>query len=704
MESSFTLLRVRGIPIGINWSWLFVFAIVVWSLSTALFPATYPGLDGTTYLIMALVAAALFFGSVLLHELGHALRAVREGVPIDGITLWLLGGVARLRGTPPSAAAEFRVAALGPAVTLVLAATFGLTALAGDRLGVPRPVQGVVDYLARINALVLLFNLVPALPLDGGRVLRAFLWWRQRSFQAATRSAARAGQLFGYMLVAVGLLELFAGGGLGGIWLAFLGWFLIQASQGEVSLALVRQALHGTKVADVMASDVVTLSPDDPVARLLDHPAAGRRYSAYPVTADGRFVGMITMKAAAQVPPEERSRRRVGEVMAPASEVPALSPEQDAFEGLQALQADEGRAVVIDRGQLVGLVSTRDVVREVEVARASPEPDAPHRSGVAVWVVVVLVVLGAAAALYHPPYVVIAPGTAEDVSDDLTIRGVPVTAINGSYLMTSVQLSQPSALRAVVAVLRPDREVLPLTSVIPRGTDPRDYARVQRSIFQESRMLAAAAAGRSLGLPVSITGQGARVVEVLGGSPAAGVLRPGDVIVEIDGQALTRARDLGPAIRSQPAGSVFNLTVIRDGRRLATEVESKALPRLSGGVGFGVAVQTENLDVKLPFEIEFSRRDVGGPSAGLAYAMAIADALDQRDYAAGRKLAATGTIDVDGDVGPVGGVPQKATAADQARADLFLVPAQEVEEAHQPGLPVKGVETLDQALAALAGL
>ncbi len=701
MESTFTLLRVRSIPIGVNWSWLFVFAIVVWSLSSALFPATYPGLEGTTYLAMAVVAALLFFGSVLLHELGHALRAVREGMPIDGITLWLLGGVARLRGTPPSPEAEFRVAVWGPAITFALAAAFGLAALLGDRVGAPGPVQGVVDYLARINALVLAFNLVPALPLDGGRVLRAWLWRRQQSFPAATRSAARAGQAFGFMLVAVGLLELFAGGRLGGIWFAFLGWFLIQASQGEAASAAVRQALGEVRVRDLMTSDLATVSPDLPVAELVDHPVDGRRFSTYPVAVDGELVGAVSLKMAAKVDPSERSSQRVGDIMAPATELVTLSPDDDVFASLEALQYQR-RGMVVEAGRLVGVLSAGDVARVVETNLASPKPQPARRSGVVVWVVVGLAILLAGAALYHPPYVVISPGPTEDVSDGMTISGVPVTEINGDYLLTSVVLGQPSALRTLVALLRPDREVLPLASVLPGDVDPDQYFRAQRSVFRESRMLAAAAAARSVGLPVSVRGTGARVAGVLPGSPAADSLRPGDVIVAIDGRPVTRARDLGPIVQSRPAGTGFRLTLRRDGGQMDVEVESATLPRLTGGVGLGVAVETEGLEVDLPFDIRFEDRDVGGPSAGLAYALAIADALSGTDYARGRTLAATGSIDIEGDVGLVGGVEQKAIAADDAGADLFLVPVGEVEEARRAGLPVNGVATLDSALDLLA--
>ncbi len=700
MESTFTLLRVRGIPIGVHWSWLLVFAIVVWSLATALFPVTYPGLDGSTYLVMAAVSAAVFFGSVLLHELGHALCGIREGVPIHGITLWLLGGVAKLQGNPPSPPAEFRVAICGPLVTLALALAFTAAALVGDRFDWPASVQGVVDYLARINALVLAFNLVPALPLDGGRVLRSWLWRRQQSFAAATRSAARAGQAFGFMLIAIGLLGLFGGTGPGGIWFAFLGWFLVQAAQSEAAMASVRQALGGAKVRDVMTPDPVVVGPDLAVADLLDRPPPGRRFSSYPVVDDGRPVGLVALRMAAAVPGGEREARRVADVMKPVDEVPTVGVDRDVAEVVPELDAETGRALVVDGGRLVGVLSGSDVVRAGETGAAQP-PEPARRAGLLVWVVVGSLMLFAAAALYHPPYVVIAPGTASDVADDVTIDGIPVTPVNGSYLLTSVSVSQPSALRVLLAALRPDRDVLAQSALIPEGVDPKEYAERQRTIFRESRMLAAVAAARSQGLPVSVTGTGVRVVDVAEGSPAAGELRAGDVIVAVDGQPVTEGPALAQIVSTRPAGTEFRLGIERGGERIERVVTSRRLPQLAGGVGFGIMIETRGLEVDLPFEISFDERNVGGPSAGVAYAVAIADMLSERDYARGRVIAATGTIDADGDVGPVGGVEQKTVAAEDAGAQVFLVPAGEVDQVPDADLRVQGVETLGQALDTL---
>ena len=669
MQSTFTLFKVRGIAIGVNWSWLLVFALIVWSLAQALFPATYPGLGGTTYLFMAVVAAVAFFGSVLLHELGHALRAQREGMPIKGITLWLFGGVAHLAGSPPSPGAEFRVAIFGPVISAVLAAGFVGAALLGDQLGWPGPVQGVVDYLGRINVLVLAFNLIPALPLDGGRVLRSWLWRRQDSFTAATRSAARAGQAFGWMLVAIGVAGLFGGGtAFGGLWLAFIGWFLIQAARGERDQALVRRALAGLRVGDLMRP-----------AREGD--AAGGGAAA---NGDG-------------APPIGPSP--VGTAPARPATVEVDRPVVDAV----AVVGESGGSVAVtDHGRRVGTLHVADVTEALERGLAHPpEQKAPRRAGVAVWAVVGLIMAVAGLALYRPPYVVISPGEAIDVGDDISVDGVPVDDLNGRYLIATVSLSRRSALTTLWSALREDRDVVPLRDVFPPGVRPEEYGRVQRQVFDESRRVAAGAAARAVGLPVTVSGSGARILEVVDGSPAEGVLRAGDVVVEVEGEPIRTAADVIDAVRSRPAGTELAVVVERDNARHHEVVTIEELPDVAGRVGIGVLLETRGLDVDLPFEIRFEDRDIGGPSAGLAYGLAIADVLDDGDFARGRVLAATGTISVDGDVGPVGGVEQKAIAVDDAGADLFVVPQSEVDQASAEGLAIRGVRTLDEALAAI---
>ena len=203
MRDSLTIGRIAGISVGINWSWLIVFALIAWTLAVRFFPLTYPGLGSRAYWVMGAVAAIVFFGSILLHELGHALTAVREGVKIEGITLWLFGGVARFSSRLPSPASEFRISIAGPLVSLVLTVAFALAGALWQAL--PAPATGVLDYLARINALVLGFNLVPALPLDGGRMLQAGLWPRT-GYRRATLTAVFAGFVFLIILGIYGLV------------------------------------------------------------------------------------------------------------------------------------------------------------------------------------------------------------------------------------------------------------------------------------------------------------------------------------------------------------------------------------------------------------------------------------------------------------------------------------------------------------------
>lgn len=242
VTSTLRLGRVAGIDIGAHWSWLLVVGLIVWSLADGVFPATNPGLSDGTYLVMAVAAAVLFFASIVLHELGHALQARRDGIPIDGITLWVFGGVAQLRGEPPSAGAELRMAAAGPAVSVALGAICLLVALA---LPLPAAVDAVAFWVGQMNLYLAVFNLLPAFPLDGGRVLRALLWARRHDYVSATRTAARWGTGFGQLLIALGLLLVIFVGDFGGLWLSFLGWFVVAAAEAERQAALVRDAVAG---------------------------------------------------------------------------------------------------------------------------------------------------------------------------------------------------------------------------------------------------------------------------------------------------------------------------------------------------------------------------------------------------------------------------------------------------------------------------
>jgi Zn-dependent protease/CBS domain-containing protein len=358
MGSSVRLGRIAGIEVGVNWSWLVVFALIVWTLASGVFPSTNPHLSTGAHVAMAVVAALAFFASLLLHELGHATVARREGMEIDGITLWLFGGVARFKGMFPTAGAEFRIAIAGPLVSLTLGGLFVLLALTG----LPSAIDGVVAWLGYINLVLLVFNMLPALPLDGGRVLRSAIWRMKGDFVAATRAAAGVGRWFAFALIVGGLFLLIFQGSFSGAWLAFIGWFLLAAASAEVRYTLARQALAGLRVRDVMTPDPVTTTPDLTLGQLVDDVVRHERHHTYPVVEHGRPVGLLPFRRVAEVPREQWDERHVRDCMIGLDRVPVLREDEAAADALTELgNSAIGRALVVEADRLVGLVSIRDV-------------------------------------------------------------------------------------------------------------------------------------------------------------------------------------------------------------------------------------------------------------------------------------------------------------------------------------------------------
>ena len=364
MNPSFRLGRVFGISIGVNWSWAILFALITWTLAASVFPAQNPGLSHIEYAAMALVAALLFFSSLLLHELGHAYQARREGVEIEGITLWLFGGVARFKGMFESAGAEFRIAIAGPLVSLALGVLFVVLALAVHGAGA---VDGVAAWLGYINIALLLFNLLPALPLDGGRVFRSALWAIKGDFGWATRISSDVGRGFGFLMIGLGLV-LLAFGSISGIWLAFVGWFLVQAAALEGRYGVLREALGDLRVRDVMVRDPVTVRADVSLAEFMDEVAQAHRYTTYPVRDDGRVVGLLPFSSVARVPRLEWEGHRVSECMLGREEVPVVREDEELMDAVADLgHGGVDRALVLDGERLVGLLSVTDVGRLLTV-------------------------------------------------------------------------------------------------------------------------------------------------------------------------------------------------------------------------------------------------------------------------------------------------------------------------------------------------
>jgi len=369
VDDSVSLGRVAGIKIGLNWSLLLVVALIAWSLASGIFPSEVPGRAAGWYWAAGITAAVLFVLSLLAHELAHSVVAQRRGVRVDGITLWLFGGVSRLSGDAHSAAAEAWITVVGPFTSLVLGGLFFLVGIGLSAGHTPGLAAATFNWLGGINVILAVFNLIPAFPLDGGRVLRAAVWARTGDRIRATRIAAQVGMAFAFVLIALGVIDfLVSGNVVGGVWLVFLGWFLLSAARAEESGLVVRQALDRVTVAEVMTQDPIQAPDYISVAELLERFVFGYRHTTFPThDLDGRLTGLVTLPAVKQVRAEDRASTRVRDIACPLDKVPTAAPEDSLVSLLDRLGGcGEGRALVLKDGKLVGVLSPTDISRTVQ--------------------------------------------------------------------------------------------------------------------------------------------------------------------------------------------------------------------------------------------------------------------------------------------------------------------------------------------------
>jgi Zn-dependent protease len=356
--------RIAGIPVGASWSALLIAGLIAWSLAGSLLPAQAPGLTTAAYWLAGLAGAGLFLGSLLAHEVGHALVARRAGLRVRGITLWLLGGVALLEDEPATPRDELRVALVGPAVSLALAAVFGLAAAAASVVGLPAAIVAVAAWLAVVNAILAVFNLIPAAPLDGGRVLRGLLWRRHGSRVRAAVTATQAGVWVGAGLVAYGLLGAFTGWGIGTLWTALVGWFLMSAARQERLYALQRSGLEGVRADQVMTPAPAAAPAWFTVDAFLRNYVEPWQAAVLPLRSfDGHPAGVVTAAALAAVPPDRRHIVRAGDVAIGVADLVLLHPGQPVTDLPARLAAGRTVAAVVAGGQLLGLITQADLAR-----------------------------------------------------------------------------------------------------------------------------------------------------------------------------------------------------------------------------------------------------------------------------------------------------------------------------------------------------
>jgi Zn-dependent protease/predicted transcriptional regulator len=358
------LFSYRGIAVKVDFSWFFIALLITWSLASGLFPQMRPDLAPMTYWIMGVVGALGLFASVLIHEFSHALMALRHNIPIRGITLFIFGGVAEMGDEPPTAKAEFLVAVVGPITSVVLGLIFILLQVAPLREIMPPAISGVVYYLGFINILLAVFNSIPAFPLDGGRILRSALWHWKGDLKWATRISSSIGAGFGLFLILVGLVQLFAGNLIGGIWMGLIGMFLRNAATMSYQQVLLRKSLEGETVSRFMNSSPITVTPNLPLSQLVDDYVYRYHHKMYPVVDDGRLVGCVTTRQIKDVPREEWPWKTVADVADRCGTDNTVRPDTDAMKALTKMNRNgSSRLMVLDGDYLAGIISLKDLLR-----------------------------------------------------------------------------------------------------------------------------------------------------------------------------------------------------------------------------------------------------------------------------------------------------------------------------------------------------
>jgi Zn-dependent protease/predicted transcriptional regulator len=365
----------------VNWSVLVIVALLAYGLAAGQFPAEAPHRPVAEYIVAAIITAVAYIASLLAHELAHSLVARRNGVKVEGITLWLLGGVSRLQGEFPDPGAELRVAGAGPLTSLVLGGAFWLLAWGLHEMGVHGVVVAAVAWLGGINILLALFNVIPAAPLDGGRLLQAVLWAITKDKLKAAMWSARSGQVFGWACIVIGAYLVLAVRDYNWLWFILLGWFLVSAATAENQQAMVQSRLRTVAVRQIMTADPVTVPASYTVAQFLNDYRPWSRHSAFPVVDDGQTVGLVTVRRINQVPAASRGRTALRDVACSMDEVARATPDEPVSEVLPRLnECSEDRALVFADGHLAGIVTPADISRALQRISGNPGPFGSARS------------------------------------------------------------------------------------------------------------------------------------------------------------------------------------------------------------------------------------------------------------------------------------------------------------------------------------
>jgi len=363
-----TLFKLFGFAVRIDVSWGVVAVLITWSLAEGFFPLQHRDFSTLTYWLMGGTGALGLFASIIFHEMSHSLVARRYDLPIKGITLFIFGGVAEMDDEPERPKVEFLMAIAGPISSLLLGAGFYLAFLLGGRSGWPQPINGVIGYLSLINFFLAAFNLIPAFPLDGGRVLRSLLWGWKKDIQWATRIASMLGSGFGLLLLFLGGVNLLQGNGVGGIWQFLIGLFLRNAAKMSYQQVVMRKTLGGEPVGRLMRPDPIAVSPFTSLERLVEDYLYRYHFKTFPVVQDGKLVGCIDLEQIKALPRPEWGRLQVGDLMKRCPPEKMISPDLDAMQALSKMNREHvSRLWVAEGDRLVGMVSLKDLLRFLSI-------------------------------------------------------------------------------------------------------------------------------------------------------------------------------------------------------------------------------------------------------------------------------------------------------------------------------------------------
>ncbi|MBN1474086.1 MAG: site-2 protease family protein [Syntrophaceae bacterium] len=365
---SVTLFKLLGFEIKVDLSWLILAALITWSLASGLFPEYYQNLAVSSYWIMGVAGALGLFLSIVLHELAHSLVARNYGINMRGITLFIFGGVAEMENDPPSPRAEFFMAIVGPLSSAGISIVLFLLTFWAEQMGLPVEIKGVAAYLAWLNMILAVFNLVPAFPLDGGRVLRSLLWKWKNNLRWATSVASRVGSGLGIALIIAGIILIFMGNFVGGLWWFMIGLFIRSAAQRTYQQLLARGIFQLKKVKDFMVEDPLTVPRTLSLQEFVDNYVYKYNFQMYPVLSFGKLAGCVSVNHVTSVPRDEWSTQTLSTILVNCNEETSISPEEDANKALEIMnRTGNSRLVVVHDNSLMGIITLKDMLKHLEL-------------------------------------------------------------------------------------------------------------------------------------------------------------------------------------------------------------------------------------------------------------------------------------------------------------------------------------------------